>query len=358
MPEPTSLASTLKGLRSRIARASSQRLNEENTKATLIEPVLRTLGWDVEDVDEVVREYRIKSRDKPVDYGLFLLRTPRLFVEAKALGENLDDRRWSNQIMGYAGVAGVQWIVLTDGNEYRIYNTHAPVSVEEKLFRSVKITDDGPLVHETLELLAKDRMEENRIEVLWRAHFVDRHVRAAIEQIFAGEGDLLLVNYVAQHTKNLTADEIRSSLKRCRVALDFPLPTQELLRQPAAKEPRAKREPTGARSEVTLQDLIQAGLLRPPVALERDYKEKRLTARIESDGTVTCLGKTYDSLSMAGAFARASVARVRADGKPPATNGWTFWKLRDPTGELVEVDVVRQRLTEGGGGRSASKTAT
>ncbi|HZV90739.1 MAG TPA: hypothetical protein VFF34_01895, partial [Candidatus Nitrosocosmicus sp.] len=294
----------------------------------------------------------------PVDYGLLVLRTPRLFVEAKALGENLDDRRWTNQIMGYAGVAGVQWIVLTDGNEYRIYNTHAPVSVEEKLFRTVRVTDDHALVHETLELLAKDRMEENRIEVLWRAHFVDRHVRAAIEQLFAGEGDLLLVNYVAQHTKNLTAEEIRSSLKRCRVALDFPLPTEELLRQPAAKEPRAKREPTGERSEVTLQDLIQAGLLRPPVALERDYKGKRLTARIGPDGTVTCLGKSYDSLSMTGAVARHSVAQVRADGKPPATNGWTFWKLRDTSGELVEVDAIRRRFLEGGRGGSTSKAAT
>ena len=356
MPEP--LAKVLKDVRARIARATSQRLNEENTKATLIEPVLRALGWDTEDVEEVVREYRIKSRDKPVDYGLLVLRTARLFVEAKALGENLDDRRWTNQIMGYAGVAGVQWIVLTDGNEYRIYNTHAPVSVEEKLFRSVKVSDDSPIVLETLELLAKDRMEENRIEVLWRAHFVDRHVRSAIEQLFTGEGDLLLVNYVAKNTKNLTPEEIRSSLKRCRVALDFPLAAEELLRRTGTEAPKSKREPTGARSEVTLQDLIQAGLMQPPVAIERDYKGKRLTARIEPDGTVSCLGKNYDSLSMAGAFARASVARVRADGKPPATNGWSFWKLHDTSGELVEVDAIRRRFLEGGRGRSSARTAT
>ena len=38
--------------------------------------------------------------------------------------------------MGYAIVAGVEWVVLTDGNEYRIYNTHAPVPVAEKLFHS------------------------------------------------------------------------------------------------------------------------------------------------------------------------------------------------------------------------------
>ena len=348
MTEP--LAKTLKEVRARITRASSHRLNEENTKATLIEPVLRALGWDTEDVDEVVREFKLKPRDKPVDYGLLVLRTPRLFVEAKSLGENLDDRRWTNQIMGYAGVAGVQWMVLTDGNEYRIYNTHAPVSVEEKLFRSVKASDDSPLIHETLELLAKDRMEENRIEVLWRAHFVDRHVRAAIEQLFTGEGDRLLVNHVAQHTKNLTPEEIRSSLKRCRVALDFPVPAEETIRQ-ALGETKPKRERSaGERSEVTLADLIRAGLLCPPVQLEKLYKEKRLTAQIEADGAVTFHGQRFDSLSQAASAARASVLGTK---DWPATNGWTFWKLHGVGGELVDVDAVRQAFGEEGKGEAS-----
>src|SRR5574341_1461149 len=101
MPE-SPLARTLGDLRGRVARVGRQRLNEENTKATLVEPLLRALGWDVEDIDEVQREYRHNKRDKPVDYALLDVRTPRLFVEAKALGENLDDRRWANQIMGYA----------------------------------------------------------------------------------------------------------------------------------------------------------------------------------------------------------------------------------------------------------------
>lgn len=348
------LARTLKEVRSRISRASSHALNEQNTKATLIEPVLRALGWDVEDVEEVQREFRIKKRDKPVDYGLLVLRNPRLFVEAKALGENLADRRWTNQIMGYAGVAGVQWIVLTDGDEYRIYNTHAPVSVDEKLFRTVRVSEDGPLAHETLELLAKDRMEENRIEVLWRAHFVDRHVRSTIEQLFAGEGDLLLVNYVAQHAKNLTHDEIRSSLARCRVSLDFPEPVDD---EPPIGEPkRGRPAPGGARSSVSLMDLIEAGLLHPPVNLERQYKGKKVIARIERDGRVTCCGETYDSLSLAGAYARHSVGIVRKDGRPPATNGWTFWKLREANGKWVEVDIVRQRFRKPGAG-SATRAA-
>src|SRR5579859_2928291 len=80
-------------------------MGEQNTKAALIEPMLRVLGWDVEDPDEVHREYKQKSMDNPVDYALMLDGKPALFVEAKGLRENLDGRSWAGQILGYAAVA-------------------------------------------------------------------------------------------------------------------------------------------------------------------------------------------------------------------------------------------------------------
>jgi predicted type IV restriction endonuclease len=68
-------------------RRPSQRVGESNTKAGLIEPIIAALGWDVLDPDEVHREYRRRPADNPVDYALLLSRTPRLFIEAKGLGE-------------------------------------------------------------------------------------------------------------------------------------------------------------------------------------------------------------------------------------------------------------------------------
>ena len=341
-----SLSETLAEVRRRIQQSSRRHLNEQNTKATLIEPVLRALGWDVEDIEEVQREFRVKKRDKPVDYGLLVLRTPRLFLEAKALGENLDDRRWANQIMGYASVAGVEWIVLTDGNEYRIYNTHAPVSVEEKLFRTVRVTDEDPLVLPTLELLAKDRMEENRIEILWRAQFVDRQVGSALEQLFSPDNDMLLVNYVSGKAKNLSANEIRASLGRCQVSLDFPVQVAAEAPSRAARKPRkprAGRERAPVHHDVSLADLIQAGLLAPPVRIETKYKGVRLQARIGNEGKVEFRGETFDSLSMAAGAARATVIGLREDGRYPHTNGWTFWRMPGPDGKTAPVDVLRQR---------------
>lgn len=330
----TTLAKTLTDVRARIRRLGSRRMNEENTKATLIEPVLRALGWDVEDVDEVQREFKAHSRHKPVDYGLLVVRTPRLLIEAKAFGENLGDHRWVNQIMGYASVAGVEWVVLTNGDDYRIYNTHAPVVVEEKLFRSIQVTSGNSAVEETLELLAKNRLEENRIEVLWRAHFVDRQVKAAIERLFSMEGnDMVLVNHVVASTKNLTTEEIRASIARCRVTLDFPVDLQ-LLVAPVRKAPKGARrtsapeQPKPAGS-ATLLDLIQAGVLKAPVQVARTYKGRELVATVLPSGSICVGDEEFDSPSAAASAAMRSVSKSHGP-----TNGWDFWLVGSWPGQM------------------------
>jgi hypothetical protein len=112
----------------KIRRFQDRKLGEQNTKASLIEPLLEALGWDVRDPDEVYREFKPTARDNPVDYALTILRKPRLFVEAKGLGETIADRKWIAQVLGYATVAGVEWCVLTDGDEYRFTTRRRPLT--------------------------------------------------------------------------------------------------------------------------------------------------------------------------------------------------------------------------------------
>ena len=140
-------------------------------------PVLRALGWDIEDLEDVKLEYR-RRPDNPVDYALFLLRSPRLFIEAKSLGPHRR-RQVGGPDPGLRDRRRRRWVALTDGDEWRIYNSHATVPVEQKLFRIVRIADrtttrsDAPTPGE--EPLA-DRM----IDDLWNAEFVDRQVREAL----------------------------------------------------------------------------------------------------------------------------------------------------------------------------------
>ena len=125
--------------------------------------------------------------------------------------------------MGYASMAGVAWVVLTDGNEYRIYNTHAPVPVAEKLFHAVRVTDDDASAGEVLDLLSRSGMPRKRLKAQWHAHFVDRQVHKALKGLFGKVPDESFVNLLEQSTAELTDRDVSDSLRRVRAQFEFPL---------------------------------------------------------------------------------------------------------------------------------------
>lgn len=340
------LQETLEQIRRRIGRYGKSSINEQNTKSTLIQPLLRALGWDVEDCDEVHLEYKQKGKDKPVDYAMLLLRSPCLFFEAKALGQSLDDRKWASQIMGYASVAGVQWVVLTDGDEYRIYNSHASVPVEEKLFRTIRISDESSAPEKILWLLSKSQMQERQINRLWDAHFVDRVVKGSLEDLFAtdGEPDAAFVRLLHKRIGTLTPGQIRGGLRRLNVQVSCPL-TADLepprkSKAPPKSRPRMTTQKARSGHSVSLQQVVEADLIKTPTTLFRKYKGKVLEALLNADGSVTFDGRNYTACSAAAAAARGSVI-----GGAPATNGWTFWQFRNADNQKQTLDDLRQRFS-------------
>jgi len=70
------LGAVLREVAERIERHRGTNIGEQNTKLALVNPVLRALGWDVEDLEDVRSEFRRVPSDKPVDYALMLARTP------------------------------------------------------------------------------------------------------------------------------------------------------------------------------------------------------------------------------------------------------------------------------------------
>ncbi len=221
--------------------AQGRAVGEENTKAGLIEPILDALGWDIRDPDEVHREYRRLPSDNPVDYALLLLRTPRLIVEAKGIGEHLDDPKWANQTIAYATAAGVKWVALTNGADWRIYNVHAPVPLEQKLFRSIKIREDPDAAVAVLRFIGKENMRDNRIEEMWKAYFVDQQVHETLRHLFrGGEPAKELVSAVRHRSNNLTLKDVRTSLTRVRATFEFPAVNDAAIALPGA-DPAAPR---------------------------------------------------------------------------------------------------------------------
>jgi hypothetical protein len=176
----------------------------------------------LQDVEEVRSEYRHASADNPVDYALFLHGTPTLFVEAKALGVSLDDRKPLLQTLNYANAAGVDWCVLTNGAEWRIYKVHAPVAAEEKLFLTVRPGDSEIEVEPmaaTLSLLSKGRMRARAIDALWSEWRVDREVERVLDSITENNA---FIRLIAKGTDGITQGEVRSSLKRAGLRSFYP----------------------------------------------------------------------------------------------------------------------------------------
>ncbi|MFH2048612.1 MAG: hypothetical protein ABIJ12_04115 [bacterium] len=338
------LSETIHKIRKRIIRLKDRRkkIGEENTKAVLIDPILHALGWNTGELEEVCHEYRRKSKDNPVDYALFLLRKECLFIESKALEKDIDDHKWILQTLSYATSAGVEWCILTNGDEYRLYNTTAPIPAEEKLFRKFQISDSSMTDYaiETLILISKEKMGENILKVLWRAHFIDGHVKNALRQILSHD-EASIIRLIKKKTQAIQPSEIRESLKRADIQIEFPIMPVNIT--PPVVPPGVVN-PTITPKTDSLSDLVKAAHLKTPLSIEATYKKKRFTATIQADGTVLFDNEIYSSLSTAAGMARATIRKPPTGRKYPQTNGWSFWKYMDPVSEkLTKIDTLRKR---------------
>jgi len=205
-----SLSETIKKVREKIAQHQGEELNEQDTKTALVNPVLCALGWHVGNLNEVREQY------KDADYALFVEGggKPSMLVEAKALREDLDERKYGKQVMAYTGTLGAGWAVLTNGDEWRIYNaTGGHLDIEERLFRKVRLSDPNSPAEETLLLLSKERF--NDLENQWNLYFADRQVRGALKHLFTTP-DSRLVRLVRKHVKVVTSKRIGEILDRMR----------------------------------------------------------------------------------------------------------------------------------------------
>ena len=104
--------------------------SEADVSSKFILPLLEILGWNINDVDEVKEQRRTLSG--PADYTLAIDRKPRLVVELKKFTEDLDGYRkargrretFPEQATRYAWHLKVEWVVLTNFKEVRLYNSY------------------------------------------------------------------------------------------------------------------------------------------------------------------------------------------------------------------------------------------
>ena len=134
-----SLLELVETLRGRIdEHGEALRQSEALTRAALIDPLLRELGWDTENPAMVVPEYR--SAAGFADYALMndSSQPPALIVEAKKLGESLDDKV-ALQSLNYCNLIGTPHFALTDGKTWKIYSTFEQAPLADRLIATFSI---------------------------------------------------------------------------------------------------------------------------------------------------------------------------------------------------------------------------
>ncbi|MCK4491651.1 MAG: N-6 DNA methylase, partial [Candidatus Altiarchaeales archaeon] len=186
--------------------------DEEDVKGAIIDPLLRILGWDVNDPREVKKEARIEG--KRADYALKIDDDIKVIIEAKAFSISLDgsDSRGSyeKQAINYAYNQGIDWAILTNGETWRLYNAYWRTS--SKLAFEINI-GDFPKEIEKIVLLTKDNVSGGRLEEYFRGRVKRPHVDEEVTQVLLN-ARAALTESIIKLNEGFTTDELRGGIQR------------------------------------------------------------------------------------------------------------------------------------------------
>ena len=136
------LKETIETLRERIQEHRAYlEGNETRTRQALIDPMLRALGWDVEDPNSVELEYGIKR--KWADYALMESGQPIAVIEAKALGRALKDDE-KMQALNYANMDGIDYMAITNGDHWQMFDVFKRGQLDNRILMEFQLTQDEP----------------------------------------------------------------------------------------------------------------------------------------------------------------------------------------------------------------------
>jgi hypothetical protein len=174
---------------------SHVRLTEADTRAHFIDPLVRALGY--QEIGDVQHELYVQDAKQFLDYLLFVEKKPRVAVEAKALDIAISDANGGAQVVQYAVILGVEWGVVTNGRQWRLYQTAAKGPLADKLILSVDLIGwetDGQFetVFDQLWLVSKESLDSGAGPETWlSAKRLNETLRATLVDAASPEIKLL-----------------------------------------------------------------------------------------------------------------------------------------------------------------------
>jgi len=182
--------------------------DEAATKQAVILRILKALGWNPFNIDEVYPEYSVGS--KRVDYALRYDGRNKVFIEVKKVNKDLEKHQ--EQLLNYSFQEGVKLAILTNGISWWFYLPLREGSWEQRKFYTIEIYDQESedIVKKFEEFLSKDNVisgkaienAENLYKSKQKQHLIKETLPKAWKKIIT-EPDELLVELLAETTEKL-----------------------------------------------------------------------------------------------------------------------------------------------------------
>jgi len=190
--------------------------SEADVSSKFILPLLDILGWNINDIDEVKEQRRTLSG--PVDYALAVNRKARLVVELKKFTEELDGYRevrghketFAEQATRYAWHLKVEWVVLTNFKEIRLYNSYYknPAKGLRLQIRYTQFHSD----FDKLWILSRERVKSGELDRIERKAERKNIDEAVLEDLL--EIRRLLSERIRSDKPSLTLESIKETVQR------------------------------------------------------------------------------------------------------------------------------------------------
>jgi len=260
---------------------------------------------------------------------------PVIMVELKRVGVDLAPKHLK-QASRYAVDAGCEWVLLTNGRQWRLYHVEFGQPPKTKLVEQWNLLkDDFEVLAEKFSLISYRKVKRGILETLWDRTKV-LAPQSLLRAILSGDSIRALRRVLKRETGvNVSADHIVTGLRKMLNDNAAGILEDVQVSLPAAKDRKPKRRRTPSASQATLADLINAGLVAEGTVLFNEYKGTRYEAFVQADGTILFEGAAYKSPSAAG-------GAVTAKHDLSAPNGWWFWQVTDSAGATKRLETVRQ----------------
>ena len=302
--------------------------NEAATINVSVQPVIRALGYDMENLSEVYPEYPILNMDA-VDYAIMRDGKPKIFIEAKNANVALD-KHWK-QLFQYFNADDVIVGILTNGIEYRFYTD----------LKKRHIMDKQPFM--TLDMLNLDERLVAKLESFTMAGFDPERINASaqkrvlmriLRQEIDKPSEELAKHFARQvHSGRLSNSDIQRYARLVKEAWHELVEQewQSMLSLPARitePPPVVSSEPKAERTYIDLPVLDGA----VSIPIYATWEGHEFTATLSLWGKIANVGNiVYWDGEWMTPLQAGKRARMTVD--PSAThyvNGMTFWNLRDP----------------------------